>query len=329
MNSTYTETSDSFTDVETLTMNVNAKQFSSGQMIFDIVSAVAYARDFRSSSSRERNDWGCIWRQTFTNHQFWRLADIIPAESVFGPLSSTGSALTLEPTFSPVQVTGMLTAGQTTTSTGVRISGECTGIVDFSPVPPVTRTSSGVMNAIQRISLPRLTFPVTLNPSGSSIVVSNVSGSVPVRGSISNSTATVQYAVALDLKPQTSDADQVDLELDIIAPVSAALEGKLTYAVNLRNKSQTAANNIRAEFYLPEGFTVLDTQGWSGCVTVLTTVTCAASSLAAGERRAFLIDVQAPASGGDYIVSARVSSNETDPNLSDNFDLGATLILEP
>ena len=176
---------------------------------------------------------------------------------------------------------------------------------------------------------------ITINPDGSRSIAGTrtvtESGDVPPSVPNQTNTRSVNYTLTWDLRtpPVVNPTTPVDLELGIIAPVSAAPEGKLTYAVNLRNKSTVAATGIRAEFYLPAGFTVTDTQGWSGCVTIQTTVTCAAPSLAAGERRAFLIDVQAPASGGEYIVSARVSSNERDLNLSDNFDLGATLILEP
>ena len=121
-----------------------------------------------------------------------------------------------------------------------------------------------------------------------------------------------------------------DLELSILAPASATPEGKLTYAVNLHNKStRVVASNLRAEFFLPAGFTVTDIQGWSGCTTLGSAVTCTLTSLAAGERRAFLIDVQAPASVGEVIVSARVTATEGDPTPTDNFDTGATLLIAP
>ncbi len=142
-------------------------------------------------------------------------------------------------------------------------------------------------------------------------------------------TKTSQYSFKLNLKQGKTSKD-ADLELGILAPASATLGGTLTYAVNLRNKSTTNdATNIRAEFYLPEGFTIVATPGWTGCTTIQTTVTCTAPTLAPNDRRALLIDVQAPTSIGAYIVSARVSSNETDPDQSNNFDTGATLLLEP
>jgi hypothetical protein len=140
---------------------------------------------------------------------------------------------------------------------------------------------------------------------------------------------TCTETLSADWEFNLGEAPTVDLELGVIAPATAAPDGKLTYAVNLHNKTQNAANNIRAEFFLPDGFRVLDTQGWSGCVTVLTTVTCKAATLEGNERRAFLVDVQAPASGGEYIMTARVSSDERETNSSDNLALGATLIVQP
>jgi uncharacterized repeat protein (TIGR01451 family) len=141
-------------------------------------------------------------------------------------------------------------------------------------------------------------------------------------------TETTQYSVRLNLKQGKTSKD-ADLELGILAPASATLGGTLTYAVNLRNKSTNDATGIRAEFYLPEGFTILATPGWTGCTTLQTTVICTAPTLAANDRRALLIDVQAPTAVGAYIVSARVSSDQNDPDQSDNFDTGATLLLEP
>lgn len=196
---------------------------------------------------------------------------------------------------------------------------------------PVIENKTGTyisnMSALDHI--PILRGSIARDAQGNGLIVARVAETINIPQSWPlGATRTFQYTVALNLK-QVRPAQDVDLGLNLIAPASAAPQGKLTYAVNLQNKSTVAATGIRAEFYLPAGFTVTDTQGWSGCVTIQTTVTCTAPSLAAGERRAFLIDVQAPASGGDYIVSARVSANETDPNSSDNFDTGATLILEP
>ncbi len=182
-------------------------------------------------------------------------------------------------------------------------------------------------------------FPANETVKGNGTLKTNPDGSLAIVGSSTINqtrdagfgiTRTVNYTLNWNLKTDliVTQSKPADLELSMIAPASATTEGKLTYAINLHNKSTSPANNIRAEFYLPEGFTITDIQGWSGCTTILTTVTCKLSSLAADERRAFLIDVKAPASGGVYVMSARVSADETDPNLSDNLAVGSTIVDE-
>jgi uncharacterized repeat protein (TIGR01451 family) len=139
-------------------------------------------------------------------------------------------------------------------------------------------------------------------------------------------TTRVQYSINLNL---SNKPPSTDLELGIVTPARATAGSTFTYAVNIRNKSDTIATGIRAEFYLPKGFTVLATPGWTGCTTLQTTAICTAPSLAAKDRRALLIDVQAPLAAGIHIVSAKVSSNESDLNPSDNGSASTTLLLEP
>jgi uncharacterized repeat protein (TIGR01451 family) len=214
------------------------------------------------------------------------------------------------------------TINRTLNETRTRIRGTCAS----ETLAPTNTTQNSTVNTFLQISgiVDDVTGNVTKDAQGNAVIIATRSKTLNLPEP--DGTRTIEYTVQLNLKQEPRDTD---LELDIVAPATATPEGGLTYAVNLHNKSNANANDIRAEFFLPEGFTVLDTQGWSGCVTVLTTVTCKASSLAANERRAFLIDVKAPASVGEYVVSARVSSAERDTNSSDNFDTGVTSIVEP
>jgi uncharacterized repeat protein (TIGR01451 family) len=124
----------------------------------------------------------------------------------------------------------------------------------------------------------------------------------------------------------TPKVPSADLEISMIAPATATPDGNITYAVNLHNKSETSASNVRVEFSLPQDFTIIDNVGWSGCTTIQTTVTCKLETLAANERRAFLVNVKAPADAGFYVMQTRVGANETDPDFSNNSDVGITVI---
>ena len=125
-------------------------------------------------------------------------------------------------------------------------------------------------------------------------------------------------SITLNLSEGPLLSSSADLVLTLIAPDVAAPEGLLTYAVNLVNRGAGVATVVRAEFSLSQGFSIIGTTGWSGCVTAGTSAVCQASGMAAGEQRAFLIDVKAPATAGIYTVRGRVSSAEIDANFTDN-----------
>lgn len=283
--------------------------------------------NFNSQNTNQRTDKTCTWSQHFTNQQFSTLNTPKLNESLIGQLIDTPTGFKLE--IPPNFLIGAVTSGQTQTATGSKISGVCDGVVDFTPVSSTTNsTFEGA--APQFLSLPSLTGAVTKDATGTGIISTTLSAKGSIPSGNPNTTKNLDYTVILDLKQQPVPISSVDLELSMIAPAIANPEGAITYAVNLHNKSlTTSASNIRAEFFLPEGFTVTDTQGWSGCTTIQTTVTCSLSSLATDERRAFLIDVKVPASGGVYLMSARVTAKESDPNLSDNFAVGSTIVEEP
>lgn len=124
-------------------------------------------------------------------------------------------------------------------------------------------------------------------------------------------------------------ATRANLSISIIAPAEVPPEAAVTYAVNLRNFGPAPTSDLRAEFSLPTGFTVVGTTGWQQCETIGTTVTCRASSLASGEQRAFLVDVLAPLGEGEFTVSARVLSGTSDPDFADNERTATTIVTAP
>jgi uncharacterized repeat protein (TIGR01451 family) len=221
---------------------------------------------------------------------------------------------------------GTFTFTRAESTTGAYRSGVCKD----GEIPSSSSTNSGSFVSTFGFNLPELRGSVTRDANGNKVIVGSASGTVDIPVSFPpNAKKSIQYTLALNLKERVASSSAADLELGLIAPATATPEGKLTYAVNLRNKSANTASNVRAAFFLPEGFTVLSTAGWSGCSTILTTVTCTLSSLAGNNRRAFLIDVQAPASSGEYTVGAQVFATESDPNPEDNFALGLTTITAP
>ncbi|MFN7727441.1 MAG: hypothetical protein ACK5QH_20490 [Rubrivivax sp.] len=138
----------------------------------------------------------------------------------------------------------------------------------------------------------------------------------PVAVSQGGSSRTV--TLALDLKEGPSKLATTDLSVALVATPTVKPLGTLTYSVNLQNKGSAAATEVRTEFVLPTGWSVVGQVGWSGCSTSVNTVVCRAERMEAGEQRAFLVDVQAPEALGLYTISARVSSAEVDTDFSNN-----------
>ncbi|GGJ26132.1 DUF11 domain-containing protein [Deinococcus roseus] len=125
------------------------------------------------------------------------------------------------------------------------------------------------------------------------------------------------------LRPASNSAD---LALTLTAPSKATPLQNLTYAVNLQNLSSSSAQNILAEFTLPEGFKLVGTTGWSACNQVQSTVLCLAPELKKEEQKAFLVDVKAPEATGTFTLKAEVSSSTPDPVLTNNQTTGTTTI---
>ncbi len=166
-----------------------------------------------------------------------------------------------------------------------------------------------------------LVGPVTIGASGKH--------EIHFDGTLARSSPSITIQLAMHLTERPPVGATTDVALELIAPATALPDGALTYAVNLVNKSEVAATALRAEFALPAGFTIVGTTGWDGCTTIGTTAVCSTASLAAAERRAFLIDVRAPAAGGRYTVRARVAAVELDSNFADNQASATTDIDDP
>ena len=154
---------------------------------------------------------------------------------------------------------------------------------------------------------------------------------VPVRFGFLNGIAKGQvqrsYTVNLDLVEGPSP-EVADLTLRLDARPFAERLGFMTYAVNLVNNGTLAATDVRAEFTLPAGWTLVGTTGWSGCSASGRSVVCRVDTLAVAEQRALLVDVQAPDAGGSHTAHARVLAAEGDANLADNSAQLVTQILE-
>ena len=194
----------------------------------------------------------------------------------------------------------------------------------------ITFSGSGIVrfNAEARVEDVDTSFSPLVTQLGSSLVVSETKTVPPGRYDIyveafarcdsEKSACSASGSGEFGRVSITPVSPRVDLVLTLIAPAFAEPEGLLTYAVNLVNRGAGAATVVRAEFSLPQGFSIIGTTGWSGCVTAGTSAVCQASGMAAGEQRAFLIDVKAPATAGSYTVRGRVSSAEIDANFTDN-----------
>lgn len=161
--------------------------------------------------------------------------------------------------------------------------------------------------------------------TGRRTIIANTATSGPLPGSDAERKRT--FTVSLDMALEEGLAPSAtDLALTLDARPFAEPLGFMTYAVNLANRGGRIANDLRAEFTLPAGWTLIGTTGWSGCATTGTVVVCRAASLNPAEQRAFLVDVQAPNGTGTFLARARVSAAEGDSDFNNNTALFVTEI---
>ncbi len=211
-------------------------------------------------------------------------------------------------------------ATSTFKSDATKIGGPADCSVFDLNVPETSQTETGRGVSLRKSiapPLPPITGSFGANPTNGRrtlLLAANANGLLP--GSTAQNSRS--YTLALNMSLEEGLAPTTDLALTLDALPFAEPLGFMTYAVNLTNKGGRAANDVRAEFTLPAGWALIGTTGWSGCTTTGTVVVCRAASLAAGERRAFLVDTQAPNGTGSFIARARVSAAEGDSDFSNN-----------
>lgn len=218
------------------------------------------------------------------------------------------------------------TSEGTTTESIANISGDCSGVNPTGSGPVVERGAPfGKTVFIHELNAVRpLSGPVVTGPDGRRSI--QFSGPTTLITTATGSSQTT--TVALDLQEGPSTRASTDLSVALVARPTVQALGSLTYSVNLQNLGAGPATEVRTEFSLPPGWLVRGQTGWSACAVSLNSVVCRTDRLEAGERRAFLEDVTAPAALGQYTTSARVSAAEFDTDFSNNHTETTSTIVE-
>jgi uncharacterized repeat protein (TIGR01451 family) len=136
----------------------------------------------------------------------------------------------------------------------------------------------------------------------------SVSSATPGLGSSSNISATVQ----------TSVVPRADLSITKIGPGSVNASTQFAYTLSISNAGPNAASAVSVSDSLPPEVTLVSASGSGWTCSGTATVTCSLSSLAVGAAPTIVINVTAPAQGGQISNSASVSSATSDPNTADN-----------
>jgi len=215
-----------------------------------------------------------------------------------------------------------------TTESIANISGDCSG-VDPTGSGPVAEQGALFSRTMfihepSTTAVRSLSGPVVIGPNGRRSI--QFSGPTTLITSANGSSQTV--TVALDLQEGPSTRASTDLSVELVARPTVQALGSLTYSVNLQNLGAGPATEVRTEFSLPPGWLVTSQTGWSGCAVSLNSVVCRTDRLETGERRAFLVDVTAPAALGLYTTSARVSAAELDTDFSNNLAETTSTLVE-
>jgi hypothetical protein len=293
---------------------------------FDLVDALGINRLQRDSTTRRDLEGGdCNYTQNFFSS---RSADL--------PLENTSNEADFVFSGDNWQLAGMniafrgLARDISTYRTSNVVGSSCKP-EDLAPLDTDTTVDSRVskswrFNASANVPLPTVTGQFGRNPTnGRRTLLVSAPSSGPMPGS--NTERRRSYTLALDMALEEGlAANAPDLSVTLDARPFAEPLGFMTYGVNLVNNSGRVANDLRAEFTLPAGWVLIGTTGWSGCSTTGTVVVCRAASLGGGERRAFLVDVQAPNGTGTFTARARVSAAEGDSDFNNNTALAVTEI---
>jgi uncharacterized repeat protein (TIGR01451 family) len=168
---------------------------------------------------------------------------------------------------------------------------------------------------------PDITIQVTAIDNGGIIENTATVGSLTDDPNSSNDTDIEQTTV-------NARADLSIVKSDSADPVEA--QAALTYTLVVSNAGPSKASSVSVVDTLPvgAGFVGASGDGWS-CGESGGVVTCTRASLAVGSAPVITIQVTTPATAGTIENSATVSSDASDPNVSNNSDSEQTTVNLP
>ncbi|MCZ7553623.1 MAG: FHA domain-containing protein [Anaerolineales bacterium] len=191
---------------------------------------------------------------------------------------------------------------------------------DISWTCGATAGSSCAVSGVQTGNINHL---VHLNPGGSATFTVNAAVRLDASGTISNSAAldspvdpATNNKTATDA---TSVTPQVDLELDVSAPISVTASAPLTYTLTITNTGPSIASGLTLTQTLPLTATFVSvTPGGPTCQQAANVVVCQLGGLAAGAQTQVQVVANAPALPGPFESLIEVRANEEDPVPTNN-----------
>jgi uncharacterized repeat protein (TIGR01451 family) len=161
---------------------------------------------------------------------------------------------------------------------------------------------------------PTILITVKAPAAGATLLNSaSVSSATPDLGLSNNTSATVQTTVVPVVPPP-----QADLSITKTGPASVNASSTITYTLSVSNAGPNTASNVSVSDTLPGGVTLVSAGGSGWTCVGTTTVTCTLASLAVGGAPNIVISVTGPAEGTTLANSASVSSQTSDPNMTNN-----------
>ncbi len=157
----------------------------------------------------------------------------------------------------------------------------------------------------------------------------NIGGlQVLVRASSVKDTAGNDAAVVIGGAGVSLTRQQADVSIAKTAtPTPATVGGTMSYILTASNAGPGAASNVVTSDALPAGVEFVSASASQGGCSGTTTVTCSFGSIANGANATATITVR-PRQAGSVTNTASVSSEEPDPNLSNNQASVSTIVGE-
>lgn len=183
--------------------------------------------------------------------------------------------------------------------------------------------TAGSNCAVTGVQTGNINHLVNLNPGGSATFTVNAA----VR---SNASGTISNSAALDspidpatnnktVTDTTSVTPQVDLVLDVSAPITVTASAPLTYTLTITNSGPSALSGLTITQTLPLTATFVSvTPGSPACQQAANVVVCQLGSLAAGAQTQALVVANAPALPGPFESLIEARANEEDPDPTNN-----------